>query len=205
MTREVLKLALEALEKPWRSGLDSSDVITAIKAALAQPDEDELIIQYHEATIKRLENRIDELMAEPEQNLACKSTQARLAASWGYVKAQPEQYSDIVSDGGLDPRNKPEQEPVAWQLTFRDEYDNPRREVLYSKKHLDSHVEHNTNMRGLVCLVTPLYTSPPKRQPLTDKKISDLWCEVSNTDYVTADTHVFARAIEAKHGIGDKT
>jgi hypothetical protein len=47
---------------------------------------------------------------KPEQNLSCKSTQARLAASWGYVKAQPEQYSDIVSDGGLDPRNKPEQE-----------------------------------------------------------------------------------------------
>lgn len=51
----------------------------------------------------------------------------------------------------------------------------------------------------------PLFTSPPKRQPLTDKKISDLWCEVSNTDYVTADTHVFARAIEAAHGIGGKT
>jgi len=33
---------------------------------------------------------------------------------------------------------------------------------------------------------------------LTDEQISDLWCEVSNTDFVTADTHVFARAIEAK-------
>ena len=33
---------------------------------------------------------------------------------------------------------------------------------------------------------------------LTDEEISDLWCAVSNTDFVTADTHVFARAIEAK-------
>ena len=33
---------------------------------------------------------------------------------------------------------------------------------------------------------------------LTDEEISDLWCEVSNTDFVTADTHVFASAIEAK-------
>ena len=33
---------------------------------------------------------------------------------------------------------------------------------------------------------------------LTDEQISDLWCKVSNTDFVTADTHVFARAIEAK-------
>ena len=41
----------------------------------------------------------------------------------------------------------------------------------------------------------------PKRKPLTDEQISDLWCKVSNTDFVTADTHVFARAIEAAHGI----
>ncbi len=42
----------------------------------------------------------------------------------------------------------------------------------------------------------------PERKPLTDEEISDLWCEVSNTDFVTADTHVFARAIERAHGIG---
>jgi len=35
---------------------------------------------------------------------------------------------------------------------------------------------------------------------LTDEQISNLWCKVSNTDFVTADTHVFARAIEAAHG-----
>jgi len=51
-----------------------------------------------------------------------------------------------------------------------------------------------------------VYTTPPaaQRQPLTDEQISDLWCKVSNTDFVTADTHVFARAIEAAHGIGEK-
>jgi hypothetical protein len=32
---------------------------------------------------------IKEALAQPEQNLSCKSTQARLATSWGYVKAQP--------------------------------------------------------------------------------------------------------------------
>ena len=50
----------------------------------------------------------------------------------------------------------------------------------------------------------PLYTAPPPRQPLTDEQISDLWCKVSNTDFVTADTHEFARAIEAAHQIGVK-
>ena len=39
------------------------------------------------------------------------------------------------------------------------------------------------------------------RRPLSDEEISDLWCKVSNTDFVTADTHEFARAIEAAHGI----
>ncbi len=42
------------------------------------------------------------------------------------------------------------------------------------------------------------YTAPPQRKPLTDEEISDLWCKVTNTDFVTADTHEFARAIEAK-------
>lgn len=34
-------------------------------------------------------------VAQPEQNLSCKSTQARLAASWGYVKAKPLTYVDL--------------------------------------------------------------------------------------------------------------
>jgi hypothetical protein len=46
--------------------------------------------------------------------------------------------------------------------------------------------------------MTPLYTAPQAQQPLTDEQISDLWCKVSNTDFVTMDTHEFARAIEAK-------
>jgi hypothetical protein len=43
--------------------------------------------------------------------------------------------------------------------------------------------------------------TPQQRKPLTDEQISDLWCKTSNTDFVTADTHEFARAIEAAHGI----
>ena len=82
--KEALKLALEALElnnDEWKSLADSGDAgywraedqdhykqtnkaITAIEAALAQPaqqehDVDATIIQYHEATIKRLEKRVE--------------------------------------------------------------------------------------------------------------------------------------------------
>jgi hypothetical protein len=44
----------------------------------------------------------------------------------------------------------------------------------------------------------PLYTEPREWVGLTDEEISDLWCKISNTDFVTADTHVFARDIEEK-------
>ena len=53
-----------------------------------------------------------------------------------------------------------------------------------------------------VAWVNARIASPPQRKPLTDEKISDLWCEVSGTDFVTADTHVFARAVERAHRIG---
>ena len=39
MTREALKLALEALQNPWKAGPDGvADAIIAIKEALAQPE-----------------------------------------------------------------------------------------------------------------------------------------------------------------------
>jgi hypothetical protein len=48
---------------------------------------------------------------------------------------------------------------------------------------------------------TPLYKSPPKREPLSDEEIAELWW---NTYVVgTADSvRNFARAIEKAHGIG---
>jgi hypothetical protein len=82
---------------------------------------------------------------------------------------------------------KPEQEPVAHVYLFEP---NGRPRVAWD------------NANGIK-IGDKLYTSPPQRQwvGLTDEEISDLWCKVSNTDFVTADTHVFARAIEAAHGI----
>ena len=57
-------------------------------------------------------------------------------------------------------------------------------------------------LRGLIANAIDALTQPAQpSKPLTDEKISNLWCDVSNTDFVTADTHEFARAIEAAHGI----
>ena len=81
MTQEALKLALEALENMSTAlreddvlGSDSElmlNAITAIKEALEESENDELIIRYHEMTIKRLEKRIEELTAQPEERNFC--------------------------------------------------------------------------------------------------------------------------------------
>ena len=63
---------------------------------------------------------------------------------------EPAKYSDIVSDGGLDPRNKfdksAQQEPVAWMFT-----DEEGTEFF----------EEREDWKGKW---TPLYTSPPAQQ-----------------------------------------
>ena len=75
---------------------------------------------------------------------------------------------------------QPEQKPVAW--LYRDSWG-----VMKLSQTMPPPVG-----------AFPVYATPPQRKPLTDEEISDLWCKVSNTDFVTADTHEFARAIEAK-------
>ena len=82
------------------------------------------------------------------------------------------QYSDIVSDGGLDPRNRFDipstQEPVAW-LT-RDSVDG----YWYA-----------TNTRKLGSDDKPLYTSPPKHEwvGLTNAEVNNAaaGCHLGNS------------------------
>ena len=85
---EALKQALEVIEAIHTVG-DVECVVTPdgtiylrptiadIKEALAHDDEDAIIIQYHEATIKILEKCIEELTAQPKQE------------PYGYFKAEP--------------------------------------------------------------------------------------------------------------------
>ena len=75
---EALKQALEVIEAIHTVGdvacvvtpngtIYLQPAITTIKEALDECDADAIIIQYHEATIKWLEKRIEELTAQPEQ------------------------------------------------------------------------------------------------------------------------------------------
>jgi hypothetical protein len=54
----------------------------------------------------------------------------------------------------------------------------------------------------------PLFTAPPKRQPLTTEQIDEIFMQVID-DYeagkIDFESHGLARAIEAAHDIGDNT
>jgi hypothetical protein len=130
MTQEALKLALEALEEAWyhvgtfqptEKAIDLYDEArTAIKEALAQEQEcwcttcrpitmaDMRFVVCPDCDNKRCPK------ANDHRNACTNSNEVgQKGSSWEHVKplAQPEQepvakYSDIVSDGGLDPRNK---------------------------------------------------------------------------------------------------
>lgn len=50
--------------------------------------------------------------------------------------------------------------------------------------------------------VTPLYTAPPKREPLTEKQIESAVCAAYVEKALTRYDIAIARAIERAHGIG---
>jgi hypothetical protein len=111
---EALKLARDALEalENISTALREDDVlgsdielmldaITTIRETLAQPDEDAIIIQYHEMTIKRLEQRIEELTAQTitEEHIAKVTSDIDLAVN--KALAQPEQDNTYVYASSL--------------------------------------------------------------------------------------------------------
>ena len=90
---------------------------------------------------------------------------------------------------------KPEQGPVAWGCNRYIEDDNgfqigtDEPELAWGKYAPDDNGWW------------PLYTSPPQRQPLTEKELAGIYMTTTGLDFYRK----FARAIEKAHGIGDKT
>jgi hypothetical protein len=78
----------------------------------------------------------------------------------------------VIRDAQIEQAEK--QEPVAW-------INKSRNLLSWDKFYAD---------------MTPLYTAPPQRQPLTDEEIFEVHKRVDSMQYLT-----FARAIEAAHGI----
>ena len=100
---------------------------------------------------------------------------------------------------------QPEQEPMAW---FTENYREDKSATTYSKKMSERWLEKGWP-------VTPLYTAPPPRKPLTDEEIktavldkpvfiaalmSMVDDDVQVVEFIAAINGI-ARAIEAAHGI----
>jgi len=177
MTKEVLKLALEALDYASYKTEPEGDLncnclicqaTVAVKEALAQPEQEQERCVGCEACI----------------DTAC----GRDECPKGWPKAvQPEQ-EPVASCNGMPAyegplsktqRKEPEQEPVA---------------VVDST--ISGHIDW-------LCTFFPkqgtkLYTTPPQRKPLTDEEIGAI---LEGVNAYGTRLYTFARAIEAAHGI----
>ena len=157
----------------------------------AQPEQREPTKQEHNILMGALK-RSAKVVAQPEQNLNCKSTQARLATAWGYVKAQPEQepvgYFNANSDGkweqsdsndgvpfyaALPPQPKePEQEHVI----SRDAYDGAREDLaIWKKRALEA---EELNRKFIAEINGPTHMGEPVRpeqKPVTPFGLPLFW------------------------------
>jgi hypothetical protein len=106
---------------------------------------------------------------------------------------QPEDHLQAISDFG----QLQEQEPVAYM------YPADLKRFETSECFADAFsISVGSPTLGTTI---PLYTSPPKRQPLTDEQMDELIPD-DDTPMSLGEAFVkFARAIEKAHGIGDKT
>ena len=84
-------------------------------------------------------------------------------------------------------------EPVAWRYDQAKYRTNDLRGRQWA---FNVFSQARPYMDEMVQNVTPLYTTPPKRKPLTDEEIERLWPMRPTDDVIN-----FARAIEAAHGI----
>ena len=181
---------------PINAAYDKAEsAITALRAALAQQAEPVEPVAWSgydldgmvEAFSRVIEARYQR--ANPFQNPIDMDAQMALRILRGFIPAMkaytaPPQQAEPVA-------------PVGRVVSANCEYAT----VQWLKQTSDVGGGDPKNSRSWPIAGDAVYTAPSQRKPLTDEKISDLWCEVSNTDFVTADTHVFARAVERAHGI----
>ena len=128
-------------------------------------------------------------VSQPVQPECLHDETERLGAIWMHCTQCGKKWADDEIVPTTQPV-QPEQEPVAWRY--------PR-----AYGHWDVRYWLNRPSEGHRVGEEPLYTSPPQRQPLTDDEIVEalMPATVAGAGYYMR----LARAIEAAHGIVDKT
>ena len=131
----------------------------------------------HWTISSRLYKKIEEVLAQPEQdNIQYLLDQvARLTAENAMLK---EKWST--------PKPEQEQQPEAWIIVNKE---TGYRTQVSDLTPLLYHRE--------IFEVIPLYTAPPKREPLSDEAIAKLWANKS-----PANEFECVRLVEKAHGIG---
>ena len=186
MTKETLKLALEALEKNTKHLPADFDyhfeAITALKEALA------------EHAMREVQRLGQEIEQEPKEeklhpiHIGVDVTKEGTAVTAFYRK--PDAVMEMFYSQ-FHPMAQPEQEPVAWLST-----DSIGERYLCFDKPLDNDP------------VQPLYTTPPQRKPLTNGELYTAYITATNQTLRPQDERLafaFARAIEAAHSIKENT
>ena len=143
MSREAIKLALEALEKHAELGLFAGATITILKQALEQPE------------------------PEPREHPPCKGMNCGITRTDQQHSIECEaEHAAAIAGGRFVKPEQPEPEPVAWAIS----YDGETPYTLWDGGDcalLDIEVKrHGGKTRKM-----PLYASPPKREsePVVDK------------------------------------
>jgi hypothetical protein len=185
MSKEELKMALEAANKAMKDAIKCIEELGAKNKALEQALAEQHLQALHDENVRLglYEQEQDRSGMTYYKNDKCKALNAadHDCICWTPA-AQPEQG-----------------EPVAW--------------ALYKGKHLDSFWMDKGDAYDYKFTSEhewkPLYTTPQQRKPLTDEEIDDvIWrshkVESNYAGWVTDQRRIWARAIEAAHGIKEK-
>jgi hypothetical protein len=199
--RKAAEMAYNALSRDPADPIFVGETIDALRAALAQPEQDlQLVANFLKEYGLEVLEVIAALKTQPEQT-AMEPDIAKVlfdnVESLYVEDAQPEQepakkpcrspYCECAvgactHPGFYDARgSQPEQEPVAWIFA-------PNNELLWP-----SEVEATNPIE--VDSYRPLYTHPPKRKPLTDEEMDEIWFNSKSFESIV-------RAVEKAHGIG---
>jgi len=97
--------------------------------------------------------------------------------------------------------DQPEQEPVAWMWTRNYEGGGYTNKVFEFLNDAEEYAKDSKTLKS-PDIIRPLYTAPPKREPLSTKQAEDLW---ETTFKSAVPYYIFDEicgAIEKAHGIG---
>ncbi len=208
MKDQALRLALEALEcalsddKPYIDKCNRA--ITTIKQALAeQPAQQEPKIDIYRSFEQwKSGNVLEHGVPRTEHYSEAQLDLVEMGWNYGYDAGRAvEQALDKKADNARELGLDYEPEPVAWMYVNKD-----------GECEQIEHIEFEAIPDDPS--ITPLYTTPPKREPLTDEVIEDEWERITGHSIFGGDraegramyispneVAEFARAIEAAHGI----